>query len=422
MHKRLIGVLLTLFLSFSLSLGSGFSIYEQGAKSMAMAGAFVAQANDVTAIFYNPAGITSLHGWNVALGGTIIQPQAQFIGPTVKDPNLLNKAKKETFVPPHFYASYQLNEKVSFGLSVFAPFGLASDWGKDWPGKYLATRSSVQAIFINPVIAYRIMENLSLAVGFEYAIADVDLQKMVNYPVRNIDLYSTLKASTTGMGFNLGLQFKPVEGLSIGAAFRSNVLLKFKEGDAKFDYPSIDPNDPQQQLILAELKALFPNTKGDADLKLPTFTAVGVSYDFTDKLTAEFDYFVIGWSSYDVLKVKFKDPVGGKKETVSERKYENSASYRLGLEYRLNEQLALRAGYMRDNHAVPDERVEPSLPEGDRNIYNIGFGYKIGHINVDFAYMLLLQDDREITESVDNFNGKYESLANLFSITLGYSF
>ncbi|MHB2149917.1 OmpP1/FadL family transporter [Calditrichota bacterium LG25] len=422
MHKRLIVFLMTLCFSFTQSYGSGFSIYEQGTKSMAMAGAFVAQANDASAIFYNPAGITSLKGWNVALGGTIIQPQAHFIGPTAKDPNLYNAAKKETFFPPHLYVSYAMNEKLSLGLGVYAPFGLASDWGKDWPGKYLATRSELEAVFINPVVAYKVMENLSVSVGFEYAIAKVNLQKVVNYPIRNVDVYSTLEASTTGMGFNLGLQYKATERLTFGAAYRSNVLLEFKDGDATFDYPALDANDPEQQVILAELKALFPNTKGSADLKLPTLTAVGIAYDFTEKLTAEFDYLLIGWSSYDVLKVEFKDPVGGKTETISERKYQNSASYRFGMEYRLNEKLALRAGYMRDNHAVPDERVEPSLPEGDRNIYNIGFGYKMGNITFDFAYMLLLQDDREITNSVDDFNGKYESLANLYGLTIGYAF
>ncbi|MHB2154001.1 OmpP1/FadL family transporter [Calditrichota bacterium GD2] len=422
MHKRLIVFLMTLCFSFTQSYGSGFSIYEQGTKSMAMAGAFVAQANDASAIFYNPAGITSLKGWNVALGGTIIQPQAHFIGPTAKDPNLYNAAKKETFFPPHLYVSYAMNEKLSLGLGVYAPFGLASDWGKDWPGKYLATRSELEAVFINPVVAYKVMENLSVAVGFEYAIAKVNLQKVVNYPIRNVDVYSTLEASTTGMGFNLGLQYKVTERLTLGAAYRSNVLLEFKDGDATFDYPALDANDPEQQVILAELKALFPNTKGSADLELPTLTAVGIAYDFTEKLTAEFDYLLIGWSSYDVLKVEFKDPVGGKTETISERKYQNSASYRFGMEYRLNEKLALRAGYMRDNHAVPDERVEPSLPEGDRNIYNIGFGYKMGNITIDFAYMLLLQDDREITNSVDDFNGKYESLANLYGLTIGYAF
>ncbi len=421
MLKKFFTLLLMTLLTVSLCFGSGFSIYEQGSKAMAMGGAFVAQANDVTAIFFNPAGITSLSGWNFALGGTIIQPQASFTGPTVSDPNLYNKAKEQTFFPPHLYVSYSLNERLSLGLGVFVPFGLASDWGKDWPGKYLATYSSVQSIFVNPVVAYKVLPNLSIAVGFNYAMADVDLEKVVNYPIRNIDLYSTLKASTTGYGFNVGVQFKPFEKMTIGAAYRSNVMLKFKDGDVLFDYPSIDQNDPQQQVMLAELKALFPNTKGDADLELPTFTSVGIAYDFTDRLTAEFDYFVIGWSSYDVLKIKFKDPVGGKTESVSERMYENSASYRLGFEYRLNDQLAIRAGYLKDNKAVPDNRVEPSLPEGNRNIYNIGFGYKMGKISFDFAYMLLLQDDRKVTNSVDNFNGTYKSMANLFGLTLGYS-
>ncbi|NOX89907.1 MAG: transporter [Calditrichaeota bacterium] len=421
MHKKLLGLLLIVLLSSTMVFGSGFSIYEQGAKSMAMAGAFVAKANDVSAIFFNPAGITSLKGWNIAIGGTIIQPQASFIGPTIKDPNLYNEAETETFFPPHLYVSYTFNDRFSAGLGVFVPFGLGSNWGKDWPGKYLATISKVQTIFINPVIAYKISDNLSVAVGADIAMGDVDLEKVVNYPVRDIDLYSKLKASTVGYGFNVGIQYKPTEKLTLGAAYRSNVMLKFKDGDAQFEYPSIDSSDPQQQLMLAELKYLFPNTKGDADLELPTFTSVGIAYDFSDRLTAEFNYFVIGWSSYDVLTVKFKDPVGGKTESVNERKYENSASYRLGMEYRVSDNFAVRAGYLKDNKAVPDNRVEPSLPEGDRNIYNIGFGYKWNNLTFDFAYMLLLQDDRKITESVDNFNGTYKSLANLFGFTLGYS-
>lgn len=417
MLKKFTVALVTLILTTSLAFASGFSIYEQGAKATSMAGAFVAQANDVTAIFYNPAGITSLQGTHVGLGTTIIMPQANFTGPTSVDPNLFTAAKNEVFTPVSFYSSFQMNDQLSFGFGFFTPFGLGSDWGNDWAGRYLATKTSVQTFFLNPVVAYKVMDHLSLAVGFEYAMGSVTMEKAIDFPVNHSDVYSKLKANGNGMGFNLGLQYKPTDQLSLGIAYRSNVTLDFKDGDATFKLP-VSETDPMYPVM----RATFPNTKGSSKLKLPTFLSVGVAYNLTDQLTAEFDYFQIGWSSYDKLTVKFKDPVGGKTETVSEKGYENSASYRLGMEYRMDDHLSFRAGFMRDNHAVPDNRVEPSLPEGDRNIYNIGLGYKTGAFNVDLVYMLLTQQDRDITNQVDDFNGTYKALANIFGISFGYSF
>ncbi len=417
MLKKLTVTALALVFSASLVFGSGFSIYEQGAKATAMSGAFAAQANDVTAIFYNPAGITSLNGFQVGFGIDIIMPHASFTGPTSTDPNLYSTAEDQVFTPVTFYTSYQINDKMNFGFGFFTPFGLGSTWDDGWAGRYLATNTQVQTFFLNPVFAYKVMDNFSVAIGFNYAFGSVTMEKMINFPVNNSEVHSKLEADGNGMGWNIGLQYKPTEEMSIGFAYRSNVMLEFKDGDATFDLP-VDETDPMYPIM----RSTFPNTKGSADLELPTIMTFGVSYDFTDQLTAEFDYVVTGWDSYDKLTVTFDDPVGGKTESTSEKNYQNSASLRLGLEYRLNDDFALRGGYMRDNHAVPDKDVEPSLPEGDRDIYNFGFGYKMGAITIDGYYMLLMQKDREITNSVHDFNGTYKSVGNLYGLSFGYAF
>jgi long-chain fatty acid transport protein len=409
-------------LSAALVFGSGFSIYEQGGKATAMAGAFIAQANDATAVFYNPAGITSLQGFNLNVGLTVIKPSASFQGPTAPgyDPNLYSEAEDLTFYPPTFYATYQINEDLSAGFGFFVPYGLGSDWGKEWIGRELATFSEVQTMYLNPVIAYKVMDNLSVAAGFDFVFGSVHLEKSL-YLGYTLDEYAEFKleGNTTGMGFNLGLQYKPLENLSLGLVFRSNVTLSFDDGEATFEIPSINPGiDPV-------LRQNLPNTKGKAELVLPTHIGLGIAYDFTEQLTAEFDYLQIGWSSYDELVIEFEDPVNGETEQTVPKNYENSASYRFGIEYRLNEKLALRAGYLRDTHAVPDDYVEPTLPEGDRNIYNIGVGYKISGFTIDAFYMALLQEDREITNSKNEtieFNGTYKSVANLFGLSVGYSF
>lgn len=424
MHKKLLMLLFTVMLSSSLVYGSGFSIYEQGAKATAMGGAFIARANDVTAVFYNPAGITSLKGWNIGIGATIIMPEFSFQGPNNVDPNLYTKAKDQIFPPAHFYLTYGVNEKLSFGFGFYTLFGLGSEWPTDWAGRLLATKTDLMTFSLNPVVAYKIMDNLSVAAGFTYMIGTVDMEKSI-YAGYAADAYveSKLKANGKGYGFNLAIQYKPTEALTMGAIYRHNVKMSFDNGDATFAIPQLKNASMYQALQMN-----FPNTKGSSELNFPNLIGVGISYAFTEQLSAEFNFLQIGWSSYDVLKIKFKEPVAGNTEVETVRNYQDSYSLRLGLEYKVNEKLAVRAGYIRDNHAVPDEYVEPSLPEGDRNLYSLGLGYKLGNVNFDAYYMFLSQDDRTITTSkleVNGqpypFNGTYKGLANMFGLTVGIS-
>lgn len=415
MRKKLSMMFFAIALSASIAFASGFSIYEQGAKATAMGGAFIAQANNVSGVFYNPAGITSQEGFRIGLGTTIIMPAFAFQGPDNIDPNLYTKANDLIFPPSTFYATYKINDDLAAGFGFYTLFGLGSDWDKNWPGRQLATVSTVETFYFNPVIAYRIMDGLSVAAGFSVVVATVSLEKSVFYPVRAMMGESKLEATTTGYSYNFGLQYELTNALTIGAVFRGNTMLEFTDGDATFDFPT-SSND----FINQEIASLFPNTKGNADIELPNLIGVGISYQFTDQLVAEFDWMQLGWSSYDKLKVVFDKPVGGSTESVAERMYEDSYSLRFGLEYMVDKQLAVRLGYLRDNHAVPDNRVEPSLPEGDRNLYSVGLGYTIDQLTIDGYYMILTQDDRKITNSVDDFNGTYTGLANMFGVSLEY--
>jgi len=404
-----------LALTATMAFASGFSIYEQGAKATAMGGAFVAQANDISSVFYNPAGITQLDGFRLGLGTTIIMPEFGFQGPNHLDPNLYTAAEKGVFPPSTFYATYKINDKLAAGFGFFTLFGLGSEWDKNWPGRLLATTSEVETFFLNPVVAYEVMPGLSVAAGFNAVLATVNLERSVYYGPRNVYGESKLEAAGMGYGFNLGLRYQPTTELSFGAVYRGNVLLDFDGGDATFEFPTTG-----DQVIDEEIAALFPNTKGSSELELPTLIALGVAYQFNEKLVAEFNWMQLGWSSYDELVVEFDDPVAGETTTVNPRKYEDSFSLRFGLEYMLQDDLALRVGYLRDMHAVPDERVEPSLPEGDRNLYSVGVGYTMGQLTIDGFYMLLTQDDRKVTNSVDGFNGEYFGQGNLFGVSFEY--
>ncbi|GEM_PF-2530219 len=421
MYKFFTRSLLAVFLLTSFLFGSGFSIYEQNARATAMAGAFVAQANDAGAVFYNPAGLSTLHGFHLLLGTTAIATDFAFTGPADIDNNLYNEAKKGLFFPSHFYASYRFDRKLSLGFGLFAPFGLTSQWGDDqhpWIGRTLTTRTSLQAIYYNPVVSYRLFDHLSLAAGLALVQSHVELDKDLYFVPRNLYGKSQLKADATGWAFNLAFLYRPIQRLSIGIHYRSTVKLKFKDGEATFSFPVADDTT-----INREVNTYFPSkTRGSSELTLPSMLSLGLAYHYSENLTFELDYLLTAWHVYDKLAIHFQDPVAGQNEVVSLRNYEDSYSIRFGLEYKVTPSFATRFGYAWDRHAVPNAYVEPSLPEGNRHNYTMGLGYAWHHLTVDTAIHILLQDDREITRSAQNFNGKYSGLATIYSLSIGYSF
>jgi long-chain fatty acid transport protein len=413
MLKKLSMIASAILVSNTLLFASGFSIYEQGAKATAMGGAFIAQANDVTGVFYNPAGITSLNGLQLGIGATIIMPSFSFEGPTPLTTK--TDAKDNVFTPVTFYSTYKINEDLSAGFGFYTLYGLGSEWPDGWLGRQLATTSEVQTFFLNPVVAYRITKELSVAVGVSLVFANVSLERDVAMAPTTFFAASKLEGDATGFGYNIGLQYKVSDQLTVGGVFRGNTLLEFKDGDVTFDVPvtGIPQVDGLYQVAL-------PNTKGTAEIELPTLMGLGISYQFTDNLVAEFDWMQLGWSSYDELKVEYDAPVGGETVSAVERNYEDSYSLRFGLEYMVNEQFAVRAGFLRDNKAVPDNYLEPTLPEGDRNLVSIGAGYTMNNLTIDAYFMLLQQDDRTIETSAFQFNGTYKGSANLFGVSFGY--
>jgi long-chain fatty acid transport protein len=415
MHKKVMVGIFVFLVSVSMVFADGFSIYEHGAKSMSLCGAFTAQANDVTAVFFNPAGITQLSGLNFGLSGTYIVPKASFLGPTSVDPNLYQEAKSWNFFVPSLYATYAITEDLSAGFGFFVPFGLGTDWGKDWVGKQLATKSEVQTMFYNLNVAYKVAKGLSLAAGVDFVTASITLDKMAYFAPRSLWGSVELKGDATSWGYNVAAHYQATDYFSLGVSFRSNVSLDI-DGTAKFKFPSVSP------VVDAEIASLFPESKGTSKIKLPTFLIVGAAIKPIEELTVEADWFQIGWSSYDKLAVDFKKETAAVTDQSSPKDWKNTNSFRLGAEYRWNEKIAIRLGADRDLDPSPDKYVDPSLPGAPRWLFSIGGGYKVNdNLTVDLGYMYLIQDDRTIKDSAIDFNGTYKSLGSLTTLTLSYS-
>lgn len=403
----------------------GYQINEHGTKAMGMGGAFAAQASDPSAIFFNPAGLTQLKGINIMIGATAIMPVATFTGPTPHPfggTATSTDMVKQTFFPPNFYATYN-HENWAFGLGFFAPYGLGTEWPAAWGGtppvgQYESYITEIQAFYVNPTVAYRFSDQLSVAVGVSYVFGTVELKQKINDPAFGgtvPDWNSTLDGNGSGINFNLGVLYKPTECLSIGVSYRFLTEVEF-EGDVKFtDVPNVvvPPGIP--------LPALFPNQTAKAKIPLPANLFAGVAYDFSECFTLEADLQYVAWSAYKELKIEFSQGVAGQTTVSDPGDYEDTFLIRLGGEYRLNE-LALRAGFIYDATPIPDKTLGPRLPDGNRYEGTIGLGYAFSEMfRVDVAYQFIQMEERTVTDP-NPFPGTYKSSANLFGLNLGLSF
>ncbi len=416
MKKKQLPIILSFLLLTGSIFAGGFQINEHGARAMAMAGAYTAIANDASAIYFNPAGITQLSGVNFYGGVTLIAPSASFTGPAPSTTK--TDMDSQLFTPFNFYVTYQVTSDLSVGLGVNNQYGLGTKWPVSWPGKYLAYDTNVKSFFFTPVVAYKFSDQFSLSVGAVIAYGDVKIIQISNAGAG--DFQTELKGNNTAFGFTAGLLYKPVKEFSIGVSYRSSIKWEL-EGTATstpagFTHP------------LYHIFIPYPNGDISAPLKTPQNITVGLGYMPTNELTLGADFQYIGWSSYDKLSITFKNynvnnPTAPGPSTESiDRNYENTFIIRAGGEYALSDVFALRAGVLYDRNPVKTEYVEPTLPDANRIGVNVGFGYKLTkNLTVDVAYMLLTFSDRNVTGSKFNFNGTYSNIAHLFGADLSFA-
>jgi len=414
-----VGILLVM--SSALYAG-GFQLNEHGARAMAQAGAFAARGYDLSAVFFNPAGLSYQRGTRFLAGATIITPSFRFRGPTNLNTNQEWKMEDQIFTPINVYAGHTFTEGALSGLGlaigVYNPYGLGTKWPDDWIGRNISQEILLETFFITPTVSYAINDMIAVGVGFNYVLGNVTMRRAVDNfdPSMQLDL----EGNGSGIGWNAGIIFRPLETVSLGFTYRSSVPVDF-EGTTNF------VNRP------SSLEALFPGGDVKTSIELPATYFAAIAVSPIEGLEVEFDYQGVQWSSYDKLVIDFvtdaeSDPNGVvKQEDVSSPKdYEDSYILRFGLEYKLPVMgLTLRAGYLFDKNPVPDTHLEPLLPDADRNGYNFGVGFNITpNLTIDVAY--LFEQFQERTTNATSFpdgvyfDGTYNGTAHLFAINIGY--
>ena len=393
---------------------SGFGYYEHGAKATAMAGAFVGRADDVTTIFYNPAGIAFLEG-------TFINFSFHPVKPYTKSTLYGTSTEATTgWIPPaSAFLSTNLSENITVGFGFFVPCGLSVDWPQNWIGREISYASSLRSLYFQPTIAFKLSEQFSVGIGFDYVRSEVEIGKVAVVPLMPglaPEIDAAMEGSGTGYGFNVGALFRSPR-FQIGVSYKSQISIDY-EGEVDFTVPSTGI-----ALFDAILGANFADQSISTTIEMPYIIVVGSMFRVTDNFNVQFDLQRTGWSCYDELAVSFENPA---LDFADVGNWNDIWTYRLGFEYVVNRELALRLGYIYDHTPIPDSTLKPILPGASRNELTGGFGYDTldsccwGRMIVDFALQYLWFEPR--TSTFLPFPSEYDSHALIVGVSLTYRF
>ena len=421
---------LFVFLLAAPAFPSGFQIAAQGAKASGMGLAFVAVANDPSAIFYNPAGL----GWQKHFSGQVgaslltkVEGEFEGANPFPGTGFGVEDQHKTTFTLPTTYGFLPLTDRVNLGIGIFAPYGLGFRWAdaEEFSGRFIAQNAVIQSSDINTVVSFQPTDSFAFAVGADYRLSKVQLERnraAINpftqsvVDVAHIKLNSEL-LDNSGWGWNAGVLWKPVPLLSFGAAYRSSIEIDF-EGKAKFTQ-RLTGNTAFDALVAAGL----PVGKQDiaTTIEFPATANLGLAVNLPADLTVALQADWTDWSVFDVLNIEFENPA--LPDLVRPTQWKDSWAYRVGVEKKWGN-LALRGGYYFDETPQPIEDVGPVLADADRNAYTIGIGYGTERWGVDISdiYIDFKETDTRGTANRDGFFGRYAEAANLFALSLRISF
>ena len=403
---------------------TGFNLPDQDAFVIGRGMAFVATADNPSAIFYNPAGITQLSGNNVRVGVYALDIDATYKPQPPSTGEFRNE--KDLHAVPNFYYTYSPDAiPFSFGLGLYAPFGLSSKWPQDTGFRTLATEASLSYYTINPVIAWRVTTNFSIAAGITVDYADIDLQRGLFWPSQPLDLFR-FKGNGWDVGYNLGVLWKAHEKVSLGVTFRSTTSMNLQGHTEYYNNAPFPPGLPPQFQIPA-----FPAQQvgAQAGFDFPLKAIFGVSYRPTPKWNVEFNADFTDWSQVGIITVKQANgfPPILPQNVQLPLNWQSSWYYEFGVTRYFEGGWSVSAGYIYNENSVPDANYTPLVADLDRHFFSVGVGYKISRFSVDLAYEFGYGPERTVTGSGfsatgQTADGRYEFMSNALALSVGMHF
>jgi long-chain fatty acid transport protein len=437
MHRSTtVGVVATVLLAAATgdALASGFQIKEQSAAKLgnAFAGAG-ASGDDLSILFYNPAGLALFDRSQVQADSALIVPHAELsvtsatsgVG-TAMTGGDGGDAGQGAFVPS-LYAAWVLNDRVNLGLSVNAPFGLVTSYDDNWVGRYHAITSELKTFMITPMASYRVNDRLSVAGGPYLMYADARLTNGIDFGTicagslgvstcagagvtpQGADGNVDLTGDAWGFGFAGGLLYEPIKGTRIGLSYRSQVELRV-EGTADFTVPS--------RASFLTGSGAFTDSSVRGTITLPETASLSVHHDINPQWAVMADVVWTAWSRFEELRFEFDNP--SQPDSVTPEQWNDTFFTSVGATYKPADGWTLRGGLAYDQSPVDDNFRTARIPDQDRYWATFGADYKFnGMVTLRAGYAHIWVDDASLNTSGSasgTVAGTYESSLDIVSL------
>lgn len=411
--------------------GAGFAILEQSTRGLgnAFAGS-TALGTDASTLYYNPAALTRLPSAQVQSGLHIIKPRAAFRNQDSRSGNQPTQGPDadggHVALVPNFYYAQPVAENWSAGIGLFAPFGLVTDYPDDWVGRYVALRSDLLTLHLNPGVAYQLNEQLSFGLGVSLAYAHAELSNALDLGLplgqpNALDGKLTLEGEDWSYGWNAGLLWQPHKTLRMGLAYRSEVR-HCLEGDARFDLPTLPA-------AAAPLTAPLVDQEIAGDLILPESFGLGLVWEWSDQWHILSEVTWTRWSRFAELDFEFSEPATeALLGAPVPEKWEDTYRYSLAVNYLSGEELILRLGIAYEETPIPNPRYRsPRIPDADRIWISAGATWQwTEHLSLDLAYAYVRAQDPEVDNDTHTPNqylrGKFDADVHILALGSLYSF
>jgi len=420
---------------------SGYQLREQSttAQGNAYAGA-AAGGDDISAMFFNPASMTQFTGNQADLHLTYIAPTAELDGAvasTVLGTSIAGASSEndiaEDAMLSSVYGMWQPSADWRVGVSLNAPFGLATAYDRGWVGRYQAIDSEVKAINVSPQVAWQATPWLALGIGAQAQYTDATLSNSVDFGTigraagisgavpgsRSQDGYSKVEGDDWGYGYSLGAIVEPAAGTRIGLSYRSQVEHKLR-GDVTFDLGTSGVGS-----ALAAATGAFRDTGARASVTTPATVSLGVRQRLSPEWTVMGELDWTEWSVFEELRIEFDN--AAQSDSVTDENWEDTWFAALGATYRpADTPWTFRAGVAYDQAPLGTGNRTPRIPDGDRYWLSAGASYQpTPWLSVSAAFTHILVQDTELDLSTSdtgstfrgNLTGNYENSVNIVTVS-----
>lgn len=407
MKKKLIAIPLFVLVVFSENVRTEeFNIFSHGAKAAGMANAVVARALDPSTVWYNPAGITQLKGFQIYAGGALLQTGERKYFSIYRNHTLTGDSVSH--ILPDFFLTGPITKRLRFGLGVTSPIQYDIEWPKTSEVEhlvYIVQKMRLRSAAVTPVLAITLSDRLSLGAGLSFNFSDIQIRyhypydtnvlvaMLTNGKVMDVPdiLFELHDFNTQKISYFAGLQWRFLPAFSFGATYRRGLPLTSDSGNVYALQP--ETSDAYANGVLA---GLFPDTPAQSAViafSLADQIQTGLACRIGNRLEVELDVSWIFWSQMEKLSVDYSRETSfaaawsGYEDIDAELDFRDVSHWRLGAEFALTPAIGLRFGAFTKGSPVCGKYVNPAFPLAASRGFSLGLGYHNDRFMVDLAYV-----------------------------------